>query len=138
MGLDIKRTGWQQCRMPLGICSVSCCLNTGQRVREAVGDIDWFMFQVQNNLWRNTQLSDVDHTPYNSSVFAGPCLLVGQCIHEASVFVSVWNMKYSQVPHLSCILLFAPRSSLGRTCGPLHFSHDCFLIIAGPHGWPCC
>lgn len=33
--------------------------------------------------------------------------------------------------HLSCILLFDPHSSLCRTCGSFHFSHDCFSYHAG-------
>lgn len=139
VGLDIKRTGWQQCRMPLGICSVSCCQNTGQRVREAVGGIDWIVFQVQNNLERNTQLSDVDYTPYNSRVFfpAGLCLLAGQCTYEASVFVSVcgtWNTARSHICHVFYYLPLA--LLLAGHVAPFIFHMTAFLslraLMVGP------
>lgn len=137
VGLDIKRTGWQQCRMPLGICSVSCCQNTGQRVREAVGGIDWFVFQVQNNLGRNTQLSDVDHTPYNSTAFAGFCLLVGQCIHEASVFVSVCGTWNTANAHICQVFYYLPLALLlAGHVAPFIFHMTAFLslraLMAGP------
>lgn len=137
MGLDIKRTGWQQCRMPLGTCSVSCCQNTGQCVREAVGGIDWFVFQVHINLVRNSRLSDVDHTPYISAVFAGLCLLVGQCIHEASVFVSVcgtWNTARNCTCHVFYYLLLVLLSA-GHVA-PFIFHMTAFLslraLMVGP------
>lgn len=134
VGLDIKRTGWQQCRMPLGICSVSCCQNTGQRVGEAVGGIDWFVFQVQNNLVRNGRLSDVDHIPYNSTVFAGLCLLVSQCIHEAVSMCGTWNTARVHTCHVFYYLPLA--LLLAGHVAPFIFHMTAFLslraLMVGP------
>lgn len=134
VGLDIKWTGWQQCRMPLGICSMSCCQNTGQRAREAVGGIYSIVFQVQNNLGRNTELLDLDYI-YNNGLIAGLCLSVS--VYMRLQYLSVcgtWNAARSHICHIFYYLPLA--LLLAGHVAPFIFHMNAFLslraLMAGP------